>query len=418
MSTARYIASIAGFGLWMALQSQSLHAQFGPTRPTPADKDSQKAEKSLLPEAATKSAAAENKAFDSCQCVNDSESAAVERIERALRAPLHSSGLDFVEAPLKDVVDQTSSDYEIPIQLDKSALDEVGISEDEKVSVNIHNVSLRSALRLMLKNLQLTYLIRNEVLIITTPDAAQNNERACVYNVHELVGSGASDLHSIADMIQSCVSKDTWSDNGGTQAEIRPIKPDLLVISQTDAVHEEIRDLLSAIRKVHNQTGALPTSTIKSADAKHEEVVTRSYILQMNNLNEPGSQLSQIRELIVSAFPDETWVGRLTDGQSVLLQVFHDRIVVRQTPAVQEKVERILADSGIATLNSQGGVPGMSGGFGGGGMVPGGGFFGGGPEGGPGGAAGGAPTAFEGRAVSLPGMEQAVQPTPVPSSGQ
>jgi hypothetical protein len=277
--------------------------------------------------------------------------------------------LDFVDTSLGDVVQSLSADYGIPIQLDKSALNEVGVGPDQQVSISIHNISLRSAMRLMLHSLQLTYLIRDEVLIITTPDAAEKDLTVCAYNVSGMLGAQGSDLDSVAEMIRSCVSTETWAKNGGGQAEIRAIKPDLLVISQTSAVHEEIRDLLSAIRKVHGQGGVAPSATNKSAEGKHDEVVTRSYVLQMNPTNETNALRSQVRDLIVNALPDEMWAGRLVDGQSVLLSVFHDRIVVRQTPAVQEKVERILGDSGIATPSSapnSPGAPGMMGGPGGG----------------------------------------------------
>ncbi|HEX3600008.1 MAG TPA: hypothetical protein VHU84_07680 [Lacipirellulaceae bacterium] len=110
-----------------------------------------------------------------------------EKIEKALRSPLIPTGLDFVETPLKDVVTQLQDDYKIPIQIDTAALDEIGVNADEPVSVNLHNVSLRSALRLMLKNLQLTYIIRDEVLMITTPQAAEANLVVKVYPVADLV---------------------------------------------------------------------------------------------------------------------------------------------------------------------------------------------------------------------------------------
>ncbi len=350
MGKAKYLTWVGGFGLCLALQSHSLYAQFGSDGElSPAVENGAKAEKSLLPEAARPAASADKKQPDICQCVSESDSASVERIERALRGPLHSNGLDYVDTPLKDVVDGTATDYGIPIQLDQAALDEVGVSGDERVNINVGKVSLRSGLRLMLRKLQLTFIIQNEVLIITTPDAAQKNLTACAYNVSGIVHDGGSDLETVSDVIRSCIATDTWAKNGGGQAAIRAIKPNLLVISQTSAVHEEIRDLLSAMRKIGDQGGESSASATKSAEAKHDEVVTRSYVLQMNPTNDTNSFTSQVRELILNALPDEAWAGRLADGQPVSLAVFHDRIVVRQTAAVQEKVEKILFDSGIAS---------------------------------------------------------------------
>ena len=156
-------------------------------------------------------------------------------------------------------------------------------------------------------------------------------------------------------------------------------------------MHEEIRDLLSTIRNVRGEGAELSDHAEHlhgSKDAASVNVVTRSYWLQLNPTNDVGTMRSQVRELIVSSLPDETWTGRLADGQAVTLSVFHDRIVVRQTAAVQEKVEKILAESGIATpATANAGNVGMGGGGFGGGTGGGGGGFGGG--GGMGGGGGG-----------------------------
>ena len=55
------------------------------------------------------------------------------------------------------------------------------------MTVNLHNITLRSALRLMLKNLQLTYIIQDEVLMITTPEEAEKQLVVKVYPVADLV---------------------------------------------------------------------------------------------------------------------------------------------------------------------------------------------------------------------------------------
>jgi hypothetical protein len=109
------------------------------------------------------------------------------RIETALRNPLSSVGLDFTDAPLEEVVSFIQETYNIPVQLDTPALEEIGIGPDEPVTVNLHGISLRSALRLLLKQLQLTYIIRDEVLMITTPEEAEAQLVVKVYPVADLV---------------------------------------------------------------------------------------------------------------------------------------------------------------------------------------------------------------------------------------
>ncbi|MEM6799301.1 MAG: DUF4974 domain-containing protein, partial [Planctomycetota bacterium] len=109
------------------------------------------------------------------------------RISEALQGPLTSVGLDFTETPLEEVVEFLRAEYQIEIQLDTPSLDELGIGPDEPITVNLRNISLRSALRIMLKQLELTYIIKDEVLQITTEEAAELELTVKVYPVGDLV---------------------------------------------------------------------------------------------------------------------------------------------------------------------------------------------------------------------------------------
>ena len=193
---------------------------------------------------------------DYCKCVSEAASAAVDKIEQALDGPLHSTGLDFTDMPIEEVVNHLQDEYGIPIQIDRPALNEIGMDPNEPVTASIHNVSLRSALRLMLKQLQLTYVIGDEILLITTPEAAQSEFKVCVYDIRGLIDrQQPKSLQALVDSMVSCVAADTWVENGGG-GEIRPLSPKLLVISQTQAVHEEIAGFFETIRVMRQQSSA------------------------------------------------------------------------------------------------------------------------------------------------------------------
>lgn len=195
--------------------------------------------------------------IESCRCATDG-GPIVARIRAALSAPLKSTGLEFTNEPLENVVNFLQDEYQIPILLDESALEDAGLTREEPISINLQNVSLRSALRLLLHTKQLTYFIREEVLIITTPEEAEANLVTCVYDVRDLVETNrvnpskgaalSADYDPLIDSITCCISCETWAENGGGEAEVRALPPGLLVISQTDAVHEEIADFLGAVR--------------------------------------------------------------------------------------------------------------------------------------------------------------------------
>jgi hypothetical protein len=310
-----------------------------------------------------------------CQCVGAENSPSAAKIEQALRGQLKSQGLDFSDTSLEEVVGYIQEEYDIPVQIDTTSLEEIGIDPQEPVTVRLHGISLRSALRLMLKHLQLTYVIYHEVLMITTPEAAEAELLTCVHDVRDLM-AGPKDVggaDALVNTIVKCISTETWAKNGGGEAAIEFLKPGLLVIAQTRAVHEEVRGLLETIRNVQKQAPAVTSDAEKSAAAHADpnELVTRPYFLSLGQPAEPEEVRLQIKNLITTALPDEKWEGRLTNGQPVLLTVLPDRVVLRHKATVHEKVQTLLSDSGVA-------APPATGTFGGSGIATGGsgsGFF-------------------------------------------
>jgi hypothetical protein len=106
------------------------------------------------------------------------------KIIRALDDPTE---LEFIETPLQDVIEFLKTRHNIEIQLDKKALEEAAIATDTPITRNLKGVTLRSALRLMLREFDLTYVIRDEVLQITTRTAADTLLTTKVYPVADLV---------------------------------------------------------------------------------------------------------------------------------------------------------------------------------------------------------------------------------------
>jgi general secretion pathway protein D len=88
------------------------------------------------------------------------------------------------------------------------------------------------------------------------------------------MGGGANaDFDSLIDLIVSTVETDTWAENGGGQAEIRPFPTNLsLVISQTQAVHEEIADLLEQLRRLQDLQVTIEVRFIRLNESFFERI--------------------------------------------------------------------------------------------------------------------------------------------------
>lgn len=203
----------------------------------------------------------------------DEQSKQSTHIRRVLRDPLNSIGIEVKDAPLNEVVKFIRDEYNIEVQLDLVGLDEIGLNPKEPVTADLRHVSLGSALQLMLRPLELTYYIDNEVLVITTDEVACARPVVAIYPVGDLLevkqgyerdattDNGArrpEDIETLVDLIYSNVASDTWIVNGGPEAEIRTMQPGLLVVTQTQDVHERISKLLLALRLAKDHPAAVP----------------------------------------------------------------------------------------------------------------------------------------------------------------
>jgi hypothetical protein len=93
-----------------------------------------------------------------------------------LKALKQETSLEFVETPLKDVLDYLSEMHHIPIRIDLSALKEAGYDEVTPITCKLSGISLRSALEIILDELKLKWTIHRDVLMITSPEKAESDE--------------------------------------------------------------------------------------------------------------------------------------------------------------------------------------------------------------------------------------------------
>ncbi len=108
--------------------------------------------------------------------------------ERRITAALDDqTTINFADTPLTDVVDFLSRTHEIPIILDTVAIEEAGLLVDEPVNLTLAGVTLQSALKIMLSEFELTYVIEDEVMKVTTVEVANEKLSTRVYPVGDLV---------------------------------------------------------------------------------------------------------------------------------------------------------------------------------------------------------------------------------------
>ncbi len=107
--------------------------------------------------------------------------------EKIYRELGNSTDLEFADTPLSDVVDYIKSKHDIEIQLDPKGLTDAAVDPSAPVTKSVKGISLRSALRLILEEFDLTYVVQDEVLKITSKEKADEILTTRVYPVADLV---------------------------------------------------------------------------------------------------------------------------------------------------------------------------------------------------------------------------------------
>jgi type II secretory pathway component GspD/PulD (secretin) len=178
--------------------------------------------------------------------------------------------LEFAEAPLEEVVEFVRQISNLNILIDNSVLERHG-RETIKISMKVKDLPLGSALKLMLETRGLTLVYRDSVLLVVTEDRANQTVVMQIYDVRDLMMKindfpgpeinlepykGAIDTNAIDPMpqltedfiltsIKQNCGKATWDANPRVSAEMNN---GLLVVTQTQDVHKQIRNLLNKLR--------------------------------------------------------------------------------------------------------------------------------------------------------------------------
>ncbi len=142
--------------------------------------------------------------------------------EQTIRQALSdTAAFDFQGTPLIDVMDYVADKYHLQVKFDRSVLKDVGIDlTTALITFSAKDVSLRSALRLMLAPLGLAAIVKDEVLLVTSRAKAETTFETRLYDVRDLIlnaydPSETPDFDAIIDAIQKTVSPQSWDKAGG-----------------------------------------------------------------------------------------------------------------------------------------------------------------------------------------------------------
>jgi hypothetical protein len=99
--------------------------------------------------------------------------------------------VDFVDTPLKDAITYLQDHTGIQFVLRTKKLEEAAVSPDAPVNRTLKKVRVSTLLDLLLDELELTYVDKDDLLLITTPEDAESTLQIRVYDCRDLLAMPA-----------------------------------------------------------------------------------------------------------------------------------------------------------------------------------------------------------------------------------
>jgi hypothetical protein len=216
---------------------------------------------------------------ESCPACSKEKSAAVDCRLRAI------CSVDFKDTPLQQAVERFREWSGVNIVVDEPALEEAGISFLRPMSLKVDGVPLKRALEMLLHQVHLSYVVENDVVVLTSEAHARGELINRVYRVEGLVPHSEPMVIALGDrepmfgwatesptgtqvldeapedtlvrLLMQTIQPQSWNGNGGlgTVDYFPPSKS--LVVYQTKDVQEQVGDLLAALNRTLERDAAV-----------------------------------------------------------------------------------------------------------------------------------------------------------------
>lgn len=253
----------------------------------------------------------------------DAKPAKLLELEARIQSALGEvTSLQFADQPLADVVTYVKERHNIAIQLDTTALESAGVASDTTVAIDVEGITLRSALNLMLKSIELTYTVRDGVLLITTEEEVDNHLVTEVYDARHFLyvadkhGVRNRDAEFLFDLICTHVQPTTWTDVGGTGAI--ELLDRSVVISQSWSTQQEVGQFMQAVEKAFGQhrQGAFKQTIEVGASASSSTQAVHRALAEETSLQFHEQPLSDVANYIKQRHKIELQLDSVALGEA------------------------------------------------------------------------------------------------------
>jgi hypothetical protein len=148
------------------------------------------------------------------------------------------AGLKLPDVPLGQAVDLIAAMSTLPISFDPDALQELGVTLRDPVSVELADTTVRQAIEAVVSSRKLTSVVMDSGVLVTAPAAHRGLLGRVQYTVSDLTGASAGAEAELAALLEKLVVPISWRRDGG-RGSIETGQG-VLIVEQTPAVHYQI----------------------------------------------------------------------------------------------------------------------------------------------------------------------------------
>lgn len=244
------------------------------------------------------------------------QSAAEREIERRLDTNVT---LTFQNTPLYRVIEELRAMHGLNIDFDTAALDREGIDVNRPVSVHLDQIKLKSALNVLLRKVHLTWIIRDDILQITTPSGAKGKQRLATYQVADLVipvqDFGTINTDQVNPQFGKPLTPPRPGSNGGVSPQFSPNS-----LSTGTPVGSPGGSNYSPFGGSDPTSGSTNGVTVSTSKTREDMLI----------------------KLIISTIKPETWRDMGGPGTIEFFPLTMS-LVINQDPQIQEEIQELLA---------------------------------------------------------------------------
>lgn len=280
------------------------------------------------------------------------QSRARQSIEEALD---EQTEVDAIDQPLIEVIRQLRIKTGQNFAIDLPAIEEEGITTSTAVNIKLSGVTLRSALKILLGEFNLTWVVEDEVIKITSMTRAMGTLDVRAYRVGALLmpdEDKEQQLERLIELVQTTIEPNSWQEVGGLGSIKSFPGGDSIFIRQHQSVHHRLELLLRSMERLMAPSTSSKIQS-QSNRATSDQQSAKSNVVIEHVLTDKlplGGPMASER-LVTTIDPGDGRVLRVENGRRASQVVTRQpRVQVAEGLYVELPSQKIPVRSGIPML--------------------------------------------------------------------